>query len=266
MEEDLPLYVGTSGWVYKDWSERFFPRGIKANDALRFYSDTFNTVEVNATFYRLIRHSAIESWNRQLPSDFHMVTKGSRYITHIKRLYDCEQALARYFQGVEDLETLKVILWQLPPNFKFSPDVLRSFLRMLPKRYRHAVEFRNQSWWNNETRRILEQAGASFVSISHPTLPNKIEVTTDFVYVRFHGKGQQLYRYKYNDDELDVWAQDLAPLLKSMPVYAFFNNDYSAHAPEDAMTLILKTYEAFEASYDKKKGGAKAPPVLPKSA
>lgn len=231
------IYIGTSGWTYDDWAGKFYPDGVKGVDRLAYYAGIFNTVEVNATFYRIPFQGMIDSWNKRLPRGFHLVVKGSRRVTHLKKLKDCDEPLEAFLSRVLQLKTLKVILWQLPPSLGKDIERLDNFLSRLPESVRHAVEFRHESWWDGDTVELLSAHKAAFVAVSHPKLPDVVEATTDFLYVRFHGLGGDLYRYDYSRKELSEWAARLKPLMRGRALYAFFNNDYNAYAPRNAETF-----------------------------
>jgi len=228
------IYVGTSGWTYDDWAGAFYPEDVKGPDRLVYYAGQFDTVELNASFYRTPTQTMIDAWNRRLPEGFALVVKGPRTVTHRKKLRDCHEPLERFFERVLQLRRLGVILWQLPPSLHKDVERLDTFLAGLPGRVRHAVEFRHESWWDDEVAAALREHAAAFVAISHPKLPEHVVPTTDFLYLRFHGRGSALYRYDYSRDELREWADRLRPLLKGRALYAFFNNDYQAHAPHNA--------------------------------
>jgi uncharacterized protein YecE (DUF72 family) len=231
------VFIGTSGWTYDDWYGSFYPEDIKASERLSFYAKQFDTVEINATFYRLPTEPMIKAWNTRLGEDFHLVVKGSRIITHLKKIKDCEEPLERFFERAFELTRLKVILWQLPPSLHKDVDRLENFLCLLPKKVRHAVEFRHESWWDDEVVKTLAKHDSAFVAVSHPSLPEKILPTTDFLYLRFHGQDRETYRYDYTDKELSHWVSAVKPHLRGRTLYAFFNNDYNANAPRNALTL-----------------------------
>jgi uncharacterized protein YecE (DUF72 family) len=233
MEHDH-IFVGTSGWTYDDWAETFYPQDVKGSERLGFYVTRFKTVEINATFYRLPSQVMLAAWNRRLPADFHLVVKGSRVVTHLKKLSDYHDPVELFMERAKQLKTLKVILWQLPPSLHKDLDRLDGFLAALPQDVHHAVEFRHGSWWDEEVVALLKRHAAAFVAVSHPKLPNTIYPTTDFLYLRFHGLGRQLYRYDYSEDELKEWATRVKPHLSGRTLYAFFNNDFEAHAPRNA--------------------------------
>lgn len=229
------IHVGTSGWTYEDWNGPFYPEGVSGPRRLEYYASRFDTVEVNATFYRLPFPGMISGWNRRLPSRFRLVVKGPRRVTHLKKLAGCEEPLAAFLERVLRLKTLRVVLWQLPPWLHRDLERLDGFLARLPRAVRHAVEFRHASWWHDETARLLERHGAAFVTVSHPGLPGDIVPTADFLYLRFHGLGSDLYRYDYSAKELGEWADRVSALRAGRELYAFFNNDYGARAPRNAL-------------------------------
>jgi uncharacterized protein YecE (DUF72 family) len=229
------LHVGTSGWTYDDWSGPFYPAGVTGAERLAYYATQFDTVEVNATFYRLPFQGMITGWNRRLPAEFHLVLKGPRSVTHFKKLTDCDDQLRAFFDRVLALATLKVVLWQLPPSLHRNTERLDGFLARLATDVRHAVEFRHESWWDEETVRVLAAHRAAFVSVSHPRLPDVVVASTDFLYLRFHGVGKQLYDYTYSGEELAAWVAKLASHLGEREIYAFFNNDVAAQAPPNAL-------------------------------
>lgn len=231
-------YVGTSGWTYDDWTGPFYPPDVRGSDRLPFYARHFDTVEVNASFYRVPAPAAVDAWNERLPGRFRLVLKGSRQITHRSRLKDCDEPLEFFLDRVLELRNLKVILWQLPPSLHLDPELLDRFLARLPRSVRHAVEFRHASWWDRETDDVLRRHRAAFVAVSHPRLPSEVRRTTDLVYVRFHGLGSRLYDYDYSLAELRTWERRLRPHRGRRTIYAFFNNDFEANAPRNARTFM----------------------------
>ncbi len=235
--EPRGIHVGTSGWTYDDWTGSFYPREVVGAERLRFYAGRFDTVEVNSTFYRLPFRGMIAGWNRRVGPGFHMVVKGPRSVTHLKKLANCVEPLGRFLERIRELETLRAVLWQLPPSLGRDPGRLDAFLASLPRDVRHAVEFRHPSWWDAETDEVLRHHGAAFVAVSHPRLPGDVRPTADFLYLRFHGRGKRLYDYDYSTEELEEWASRLAPLLPGRDLYAFFNNDWHANAPRNAATF-----------------------------
>jgi uncharacterized protein YecE (DUF72 family) len=227
------VVVGTSGWVYPDWAGRLY-RGVPKSRWLQHYAEHFPAVEVNATFYRLPSIRAVTHWAEQVPPGFRFVVKGSRYLTHMKRLTDTDEGLRRFFERVEPLgRCLDTVLWQLPPNMQLDLGRLDTFLGALPSCARHAVEFRHASWQVRDAYDVLNRHGALLVTVSGPQLPEDKTITGGGVYVRFHGL-QPGYSYDYTDDDLRPWADWLRSQSDG---FAFFNNDLSGHAVENAKRL-----------------------------
>ena len=227
------VVVGTSGWVYPDWAGRLY-RGVPKSRWLEHYAERFPTVEVNATFYRLPTTRAVSHWREQVPPGFRFVVKGSRYLTHMKRLTDTDEGMKRFFERVEPLGAcLDTVLWQLPPNMHLDLERLDAFLAALPDVARHAVEFRHASWQVPDAYAVLERHGALLVTVSGPQLPEDRTITGNGVYVRFHGL-RPGYAYDYTDADLRPWAEWLRSQRDG---FAFFNNDLSGHAIDNANRL-----------------------------
>jgi uncharacterized protein YecE (DUF72 family) len=241
------IHVGTSGWTYDDWAGRFYPEDVKGPDRLSYYASRFDTVEVNASFYRFPTQNMIKAWNRRLGEEFHLVVKGHRRITHQAKLANCESSVSGFMERIAQLERLKMVLWQLPPSSSRDDERLEAFLELVrktsaelgldPGSVRHAVEFRDESWWCDDVVEILAAHEACFVAVSHPELPKEVRPSTDLLYLRFHGEGGQLYDYDYSDEELRAWVERLRPHLEGRALYAFFNNDWQANAPHNAGTF-----------------------------
>jgi len=241
------IHVGTSGWTYDDWEGAFYPEGVTGTERLAHYARVFDTVELNASFYRFPAPGAIASWNRRLPARFHLVVKGHRKVTHVHRLGPAaDDVLLAFLERIAPLRTLRVVLWQLPPSLQHDPSLLDDFLGRLAeatrrtwsrrRRLRHAVEFRHRSWWEDpDVPRVLRRHRAAFVAVSHPRLPPDVIPAADFLYLRFHGSGPRLYDWDYSDEELAAWVERVRPHLGRRTLYAFFNNDVRARAPRNAL-------------------------------
>jgi uncharacterized protein YecE (DUF72 family) len=233
--------VGCSGWNYDDWRDgAFYPRRCPATKWLAFYAEHFDTVEVNATFYRLPRRSAAERWAEETPAGFTFAVKVSRYVTHIKRLQDAGRHLELLLERIEPLVSagkLGPLLWQLPPTFRRDDSRLVAALSELPHGFRHAIEFRHESWFVPEVMDILRARDVALVIADRPEIRSfqARELTSDFVYLRFHhGRGR---RGNYSQSELREWASGIQRWAGDRPVYAYFNNDWEAFAPDNAATL-----------------------------
>ena len=141
------VYIGTSGWSYKGWEKAFYPRDLPKTEQFEFYATQFPTVEINLTFYRLPTPNMVRGWRAKAPPGFVYAIKGSRYITHMKKLRNLDHAVDKFFDHIRPLKKrIGVILWQLPPFMQKDPARLKAFLQQLPKSYRYAVEFRHASW------------------------------------------------------------------------------------------------------------------------
>ncbi len=233
--------VGTCGWMYADWRGRFYPPGLPAARWRDAYVATFPAVEVDATFYRLPSETAITAWRRAADAapGFRFALKGSRLITHVRRLGAVEEALAAYVARVRPLgPALAFVLWQLPPDLRLDPGRLCAFLDRLPEDLRHAVEFRHPSWLEPGVLEALGSRGIACCWVSSSVMPGEAPDTAGFVTLRFHGLAGG-YAHDYTDAELASWAGRLAAVAASgREAYAFFNNDSLARAPADARQLI----------------------------
>jgi uncharacterized protein YecE (DUF72 family) len=162
----MHVYVGTSGWSYKEWKGSFYPEKLPARDMLPFYSSRFSTVEVNNSFYRIPSEGVLASWAGQVPPAFRFVMKASRRITHNHRLRDEDGSLAYFLRAVNPLgPRLGPTLFQLPPTFKKDVGRLQDFLSRLPHRWPAAVEFRHKSWLDDEVYALLQEKDVPLVAV-----------------------------------------------------------------------------------------------------
>jgi len=234
----LPYYIGTSGWHYDDWRDRFYPEKLPKAKWLEFYGSYFTTVELNNSFYRLPSETAFATWYDSSSSNFTFAVKVSRFITHIKRLRNTDEAVDNFITRAKVLEKkLGPLLYQLPPNMHRNDEVLESFLSTLPHGMKHVFEFRHQSWLEEKVFEILHRYNAGLCVFDMPSLSCPLVATTDFAYIRFHGS-TGLYSSCYTDEELAHWAKRLANLAANLKeVYIYFNNDVEAFAVRNAKTL-----------------------------
>ena len=240
-------WVGTSGWVYDHWRRLFYPPELKHREWFAYYARQFATVEINNTFYRLPKERAWEHWREQAPKGFRYAVKGSRYVTHIKRLRDCDEPVETFVHRARLLgEHLGPLLWQLPPQLKFDPERLESFLLLLPGDVHHVVEFRRRDWFQHETFATLRRHNVAFCAYHMVDEETPLEATSDVAYMRFHGSGE-LYAGRYTDRQLADWAERLRALPRDVrEVYAYFNNDALGYAIDNANTLRSILREAGE--------------------
>ncbi|MCM8800442.1 MAG: DUF72 domain-containing protein [Candidatus Omnitrophica bacterium] len=231
------FYIGTSGWNYPHWKVRFYPEGLSQNKWLDYYVKFFNAVELNVTFYRLVKRQTFKNWYENTPKGFYFVVKGSRFITHVKKLKDCKKPLKIFFDNCSVLkEKLSCILWQLPAGFKKDTSRLIEFLNLLNhyiKGIKQAIEFRNKSWFTEDIYALLRQYNVSLCIAHSDRWPCEKVITADFLYLRFHG-GEALYSSDYSEKELKEWA-GFALGSKLKDIFAFFNNDNEAFAVKNAL-------------------------------
>ena len=232
--------LGCSGWNYASWRHGvFYPERCPARLWLEYYARHFDTVEVNATFYRLPTVKAVQGWVDQTPDDFTFAIKMSRYVTHVKRLRDLGPSLELFYSRLEPLvrsPKLGPVLWQLPPTFRRDDERLAGALAQLPPG-RHAFEFRHPSWFAPEVTALLRAHGVALVIGDRPEVRpfQTHELTADWTFVRFHW-GARGRRGNYSESELREWAER----LRSWPareVFAYFNNDWEGFAPRNALRL-----------------------------
>ncbi|BBC37708.1 Histidine kinase [Streptomyces graminofaciens] len=235
----MPLFIGTSGWQYKDWRGVLYPADLPVRLWLEEYAARFATVEVNNAFYRLPTRENFEAWRDRVPSDFVVAVKASRYLTHVKRLRDPGEPVDRLMTHAAGLGArLGPVLLQLPPTLRADPALLDACLACFPPSARIAVEPRHDSWWIPEVREVLRSRGAALCWAdvrARPVTP--LWRTADWGYVRFHeGRAQPWPRY--GRQSLETWAERIAHTWpEGADVYAYFNNDPGGAAVEDAMTF-----------------------------
>ncbi len=242
------LYVGTSGFSYEHWKDGvFYPEDISQDEWLEHYASVFRTVEVNHTFYQLADEKVMKDWHDRTQDDFVFSVKGSRFITHNKKLGDAEEPVENFLAPLRPLgDKLHAILWQLSPRYRKDAERLEYFCSLLDEKaagIRQAFEFRDLSWFVPEVYDVLEDHGHALV-VAHDAQKDEqrglepVEALgTDFVYLRLH-YGERGRGGKYSNTELEAWAERVASWRAGRrDVYAYFNNDWAGYAPDNAMTL-----------------------------
>ena len=266
--------IGISGWTYKPWRGVFYPEDLKQKRELEYASNTFNSIEINGTFYSLQRPTSFERWAAETPDDFVFSVKAPRFITHIRRLKDADAPVAG------------PILWQLPPNFQFKPEILESFFRLLPhdtekaaarannhdkwmakraalkpdakRPMRHAMEIRHASFATPEFINLLRKYDVALVCADTVEWPRLMDLTSDFMYCRLHGS-EVLYASGYDDASLEQWTtrvtawargaepedaerviKEKGPKRPARDVFVYFDNDTKVRAPFDAKSLTAR--------------------------
>ena len=241
------LHIGTSGWHYKHWRGPFYPEKLPASRMLEYYVQHFDTVELNNTFYRLPVETGLEQWRSSTPRGFLFAAKGSRFLTHMKKLKDAGPGIERFFERIDRLgKKLGPIVWQLPPQWEVNAERLEEFLSALPRRHRYAFELRNPTWHNAGIYAILRRHNAAFCIFEIAGMFSGIEITADFTYVRLHGPGGA-YQGLYSDAVLGRWAAQIREWQRGLrAVYIYFDNDRAGYAAKNA--LALKAMLADEAT------------------
>jgi len=236
------VHIGCSGWNYDSWRGAFYPAGVATARWLRSYAERLGTVEVNATFYRLPTRTTVARWVDQTPAHFVFAVKASRYLTHIRRLHELGEGIARLYDRIDPLvqaEKLGPVLWQLPETFHRDDDRLAEALEQLPPG-RRAWEFRHPSWFTDGVYELLSRHDAALVIGDSPErLFQTDELTTSWTYDRFH-HGRRGRRGNYSATEIAEWADRIASWRRHLEVYAYFNNDWEAFAPGNATALAAR--------------------------
>jgi uncharacterized protein YecE (DUF72 family) len=233
-------FVGTSGWVYRSWREHLY-RGVPTRAWLAHASSTFDSLEINGSFYRQISPATYQRWRSETPPGFRFALKGHRFVTHYKRLRDVDRSIALLRDAASALgDKLAVVIWQLPGNFTSDPERLRGFVRSLGawSAVRHAIELRHRSWFTEEVEEILREAQVASCMSDAPDFPLWRAVTTDLVYVRLHGHSRK-YASSYTRPHLRRWAADAEVWAREgRDVYVYFDNDAEGAAVRNALTLL----------------------------
>ncbi len=231
----MTVWIGTSGWQYRDWSGSFYPGRLPQRAWLESFAARFATVESNNAFYRLPERQIFEGWAERTPDDFMMAVKVSRYLTHIKRLAEPEEPVARFIGRVAGLgPKLGPVLLQLPPQLRCDIGRLERTLDQFPAGMRVAVEFRHRTWFIDDVQKVLTDRGVALCLADRRGSLTPLWRTADWTYLRFH-EGRAVPRPCYGRQALETWARRLASVWSAdEDCWVYFNNDPNACAPWDA--------------------------------
>lgn len=235
----MTVFVGTSGWQYRDWRGTFYPEGVPQRLWLEEYARRFATVENNGSFYRLPERSTFAAWRRRTPEGFVMAVKAPRRLTHDKRLREPEELVAELMGRAEALgDRLGPVLLQFPPSLRADPGLLDAVLACFPAGVRVAVEPRHSSWWTDRTEAVLAERGAALCWADRKSRPvTPLWRTADWGYLRLH-EGRARPWPAYGRQALEGWAERLAGAWgEAADAYVYFNNDPGVEAPRDAAVL-----------------------------
>ncbi len=244
----IDWYIGTMGFGYRDWQGAFYPDKLPKGQQLAYYAGRFNALEMDSTFYGTPKADAVARWRETTPDGFIFCPKAPREITHDLRLTGAAaDVLALFVETMQSLGArLGPILLQFPPDFRVAErEALAAFLPQLPAGARYAVELRHRSWWSDETADLLRAHGGCWAAADYIYLPKEIRRTADFLYLRFLGRHGQFavksHEQADKTEELRAWRDKVNAQVAEAPglraVYAFFNDDYSGHAPGTANRL-----------------------------
>ncbi len=242
------IYIGTSGWAYQHWKDVFYPQDLQGSKYLHFYIKKFKTVEINSSFYHLPREDTFQKWYQETPKDFIFSVKASRYLTHLKRLKNCQEPLEIFLKRISLLKKkLGVTLFQMPPSFRAKPKILEDFLKLLLKsrkkllpkfNLRTSFELRHKDCFCKEIYNLLKRYNMALCFADTPIYPCEEIETADFIYLRLHGHAQ-LYASCYSKSQLKEWAKKIKKWqTKKKDVYCYFDNDTQGYAVKNALELI----------------------------
>jgi len=232
------IHIGTSGWHYDHWKGPFYPDDLSPREMLSYYKGRFQTVEINNSFYQLPKKATLELWKKTVPDQFVFALKGSRYITHMKKLKDPSRGVPPLIDIARVLEDkLGPLLFQLPPRWHINLERLEAFLEFLPRDFRYVFEFRDPTWFSDDTYEVLAKWGAAFCIYHLAGFLSPKEVTADFVYVRLHGP-EGAYQGQYDAKTLSGWAGAFSTWqAQGKEIFCYFDNDQAGYAVQDALKL-----------------------------
>jgi uncharacterized protein YecE (DUF72 family) len=242
----MSILVGTSGWSCDHWKGVFYPEQLAKSRWFDFYAEQFNSVEVNATFYRSFKDSTYERWRERAPEGFRYVLKVPRLISHRHRLHDVAELITEFNRSAQLLDnTLGLLLLQLPPNLPYQPERLDAALAAFATPSLVAVEFRDERWLTEEIFSLLKKRGANYCNPDYPHHELTATLTGDTGYLRLHGR-REWYADNYTEEELSSIAETARKLRQqgAKEVYIFFNNDYAGYAPHNASALSQRLRSA----------------------
>jgi uncharacterized protein YecE (DUF72 family) len=243
----MKVHIGCSGYNYKEWKDMFYPQGLPQSKWLQYYAEQYNTVEINASFYRFPTSKSLKTWYEKTPAHFRFSLKANNQITHYKK-FNGTKTLVKdlYAVAAEGLrDKLDCILFQLPPSLKYSFETLERIIDQLDPAFENVLEFRDAGWWNPVVYNTLKSNKIIFCTSSYPNLPEDFIITADTAYIRLHGK-TELYKSNYSNAELHALS-DLITESAVKSAFIYFDNTWGGNAIHNAKTLKqmmhLKQYE-----------------------
>lgn len=234
----MRIQVGCSGWFYSHWRGVFYPpQEVTTKNWFAYYANVFQTVELNAPFYRWPKPATVRRWKRDAPKGFIYTVKVNQLITHERRMVRTKKLVRSYYDEIAPVlgEKMGCFLFQFPPGYRYSASRLKSIVAQLDPTYRNAVEFRHRSWWREPVYRALAERGIAFCAVSAPRIPETFPPKQPLLYVRFSGQ-TQWYRHDYSREELTVWTERIRN-SGADEAWIYFNNDRQGHAIKNALML-----------------------------
>ena len=227
-------FIGCSGYYYREWKGQFYPADLPSTKWLQFYAQHFNTIEINATFYRMPTLKSLGKWYNDTPEDFAFTVKAPKLFTHLKKMKGILEEQSQFydtcFNALQD--KLRCVLYQFPASFKYSEQMLEVIMSLSETPVLHAIEFRDASWWQEDVYHALQAAGMVFVNSSFPGLDDVFVPNDSTAYLRFHGK-PVLYKSGYGSEGLAFWAEKVAA-RPPQQLITYFNNTWFGEAIKDA--------------------------------
>jgi len=228
--------LGCSGYYYNHWKGLFYPETLPKTKWLQYYTQHFNSVEINNTFYRFPTEKLLQDWYNKTPQNFKFTLKANRSITHTRKFHNTQDLTKRFYQLASLLKgKLLCVLFQLPPFMHKNIELLKTIAAQMNPEVVNVLEFRHESWWSSEVYELMERYGLVFCFVSASELPEDLVTTADSAYVRFHGKNGWYHHY-YPDTELVEWKEKMEK-SGAKQVLCYFNNDVNANAVKNCLTL-----------------------------
>jgi len=231
-------FIGCSGFAYKEWKEVFYPQGLPQSKWFDYYTQHFNTLELNVTFYRFPTLKSLQAWYHKAPDGFVFSAKVPRWITHYRRFEETERMLGDFYGLLKDglKEKMGVVLFQLPGQFAYSTEKLHKIIAQLDYSFTNVIEFRNEGWWRKDVMQLLKKNNIGFCGVSFPKLPDDAVINTTMPYYRFHGVPKLFYS-QYSKAFVKKIYEQLATKKSSKTIYVYFNNTATQAAINNARYL-----------------------------
>ena len=233
----MKVHVGCSGYNYREWKGFFYPEGLAQSKWLQYYCEHYNTVEINASFYRFPTNKSLKAWYDKTPDNFRFSLKANNQITHYKKFNGTQSLVKEFYDVAKDglKDKLDCILFQLPPSVKYSVETLERIVEQLNPDFKNVLEFRNADWWNPVVYNTLKSIKIIFCTSSYSGLPDDFITTTDTAYIRLHGK-KELYKSNYSTDELHALS-DFITDSNVKNAFVYFNNTWGGNVIANAKSM-----------------------------